>query len=244
MCVIDSNAVNTMDAIIDMLNCRPESAGEKKSDFCYRAIRLMIVYFKLQPGAFIDKTELCRLLNVSRQPVTTALSRLEREGLVEILPQRGSYVSRLSLSGTIETMSIGAALEAYAVRKLAQNGNAQAVEALGELVERHERAVKNQDDLAVIQEYDVAFHRLIGQTTRFPKLVEQIEISLAALVRITRVIADHSWSAATVEQHGAIVKAIRSGMAEDAAGLVIAQIDGFLDRVKVLARSRPEIFVQ
>jgi DNA-binding GntR family transcriptional regulator len=53
-------------------------------------LRQSIVTLQLKPGEVIDKTALCDRLGVSRFPVSEALARLQAEGLVDILPQRGT----------------------------------------------------------------------------------------------------------------------------------------------------------
>jgi GntR family transcriptional regulator, rspAB operon transcriptional repressor len=82
-------------------------------------LREAIISFELAPGEDIDKLAICQRLGVSRFPVSEALSRLQGEGLVEILPQRGTRVSRIRLADVRESMFIRSALEAEAVRTLA-----------------------------------------------------------------------------------------------------------------------------
>src|ERR1051325_1586369 len=57
-------------------------------------LRDAIVRLELPPGTAIDKVALCARLGVSRFPVSEALGRLAAEGLVEVLPQRGTRVAR------------------------------------------------------------------------------------------------------------------------------------------------------
>ena len=83
-------------------------------------LREAIIGFELAPGEDIDKSALCERLGVSRFPVSEALARLQGEGLVEILPQRGTRVSRIRLAEVRQSMFIRRALESQAVRTLAQ----------------------------------------------------------------------------------------------------------------------------
>ena len=80
-------------------------------------IRDAIVRLDLPPGAAIDKAALCERLGVSRFPVSEALGRLAEEGFVEVLPQRGTRVTRIDLADCREGMFIRRALEADAVRR-------------------------------------------------------------------------------------------------------------------------------
>lgn len=233
-----------MMAHVHKMQVQTEPSGERKSDACYKAIRSMIIDFRLKPGAFIDKSDLCRLLKVSRQPVTSALSRLEREGLVEILPQRGSYVARLSLSGLVESLSIRAALEDYAARRLAEMGEPEQIAELDGALDDQRRAIDDDDD-DVFAEANMRFHRSIAGSTGFPKLVEQVDIGLAASARTMRVLTRAEWmSPQSVDEHAAIVTAIRDGRDETAGRLAHAHVVGFKERVVSFARARPDLFAQ
>src|ERR1700693_3912217 len=74
-------------------------------------IREAIVALAFTPGEFIQKDAICRRLGVSRFPVSEALGRLADEGFVEILPQRGTRVSRIEIASCRQAMFIRRALE-------------------------------------------------------------------------------------------------------------------------------------
>src|SRR5438874_12461499 len=87
-------------------------------------IRDAIVRLELPPGTAIDKAALCARLGVSRFPVSEALGRLAAEGLVEVLPQRGTRVARIRLAEAHQAMFIRRALEADAARAVAPRADA------------------------------------------------------------------------------------------------------------------------
>ena len=82
-------------------------------------LRNAIIELRLPPGTMLDKAQICARLGVSRSPVAEAFARLESEGLLDILPQRGTVVSFLSLGAIKEYIFIRKALEGEAVRTLA-----------------------------------------------------------------------------------------------------------------------------
>lgn len=84
-------------------------------------LRSAIVSLALRPGEVLDKGAICDRLGVSRFPVSEALARLQTEGLVDILPQRGSTVSLIRIADVLEYMLIRKALEAEAVRIVTDN---------------------------------------------------------------------------------------------------------------------------
>ena len=72
-----------------------------KSELVYDELRSAIIALKLQPGAQIDKAEICERLEVSRQPLSEALARLSEERLVTVEPQKGTYVTRIRMSDVV-----------------------------------------------------------------------------------------------------------------------------------------------
>ncbi|MEJ1158231.1 GntR family transcriptional regulator [Prosthecomicrobium sp. N25] len=216
---------------------------ERKSDTCYRMIRTMIVDFKLLPGAFIDKVELCTLLKVSRQPVTSALSRLEREGLVEILPQRGSYVSRLSLGTLVETLLIRAALESYAAGRAAHERDPALIAELNDLTDA-QAARHAAGDAIGCAKVDGQFHQRLAAAAGLPRLLEQVDIGLAAMARTTRAIQGQALTRDEVEDHRAICAALAAGDDAAARRLTLAHAEKYAGWIQDLAKQRPEIFVR
>src|SRR5258708_13177103 len=79
-------------------------------------IREAIVSLAFAPGEFIRKDAICGRLGVSRFPVSEALGRLADEGFVEVLPQRGTRVSRIDIPACRQAMFIPRALQAPPLR--------------------------------------------------------------------------------------------------------------------------------
>lgn len=73
-----------------------------KTDLVEGWLRELIVSGKLAPGKFIDKGQIARRLGTSRLPVTMALDRLERDGLVDVVPQVGTFVANDAAEGNSE----------------------------------------------------------------------------------------------------------------------------------------------
>ncbi len=67
------------------------------ADRAYRVLEELIITLQLQPGAALSEQALASRLNMGRTPIREALRRLEREGLVLILPRRGVLVSELNV---------------------------------------------------------------------------------------------------------------------------------------------------
>jgi DNA-binding GntR family transcriptional regulator len=88
----------------------------------YNVLRHEIVMLRLRPGARLSENELAARFGTSRAPVREALIRLVEDGLIEVRPQRGSFVSRISLRAMERARFVREALEAAIVRRAAEQG--------------------------------------------------------------------------------------------------------------------------
>ena len=96
---------------------------EKKtiSDYVYDKILERIVQLEYAPKEKISETQLSASLDVSRAPIKTALTKLEKEGFVSIKPQYGTFVSEISLERAKGICEVREILEVEAVKKAVHN---------------------------------------------------------------------------------------------------------------------------
>lgn len=79
---------------MNLLVPAPRDEENNKAYAC-RVLRMNIMTLRLAPGESLNENELCVLLNMSRTPVHEALSALRDEWLVDVLPKKGTRVSRI-----------------------------------------------------------------------------------------------------------------------------------------------------
>src|SRR5689334_25334421 len=77
-------------------------------------VRTMLLEGEITPGARIPERELCEQLKISRTPLREALKVLAAEGLVLLLPNRGSRAAKLTQKDVSELFEVCEALEAAA----------------------------------------------------------------------------------------------------------------------------------
>ena len=78
-----------------MVTVSPRIPGENNKDYSYRVIKESIMHLELEPGQAISEVELAQVLNISRTPIREVLSKLREEHLVEVIPQVGTYISKI-----------------------------------------------------------------------------------------------------------------------------------------------------
>lgn len=110
------------------------------------AVRQRIISGELEPGVSLSEIALAEAFGVSRTPVREALKQLQTEGLVEIRPRVGTFVTTPSRREINELFEMKALLEGAAARLLAHRGNVPELEGLRENLRATDRAVKAGDE--------------------------------------------------------------------------------------------------
>ena len=150
---------NTSPAILDTLDddwvgARQATIGHR----VFRAIKHAIVRGQLVPGHPVSEAELARQLGVSRQPVREAFIKLSEMGLVEIRPQRGTFVQLISRREVENARFIREAIEVAVVRRAAEVATAETAAPLFSLVEEQVTHGDHPDQSRFLQ-LDDALHQ-------------------------------------------------------------------------------------
>src|ERR1700749_950175 len=134
--------------------------AHSKADAVYGELKEAILSGALEPGSWIDKTGLCEKLGVSRFPVSAAVSRLSYDRLVDVAPQHGSFVARISLDDVRERFFIRRALEGEIAAEAARRMTRADKDALAANLGQEAAAVAAKDQ-ATFYALDVAFHQIL-----------------------------------------------------------------------------------
>jgi DNA-binding GntR family transcriptional regulator len=135
----------------------------------YEALREAILTGRLAPGERLVEAEVARQMGVSRAPIREAIRKLERDGLVEYIPRRGTVVVKLSPEEVRDAYYLRAHLEAYAIRRAAVRITDEDLAALEDLIARM-RECATHEDLHGLIAADVAFHARICQASGSARL--------------------------------------------------------------------------
>ena len=97
-----------------------------------------------RPGQFLSQRELTLLLDLPIAPIRDAIKRLESEGLVRVIPQRGVAIAEASVQLVRESFELRKALEAWATRRYAQTGPLEPIDALALAMRRMQAEAENE----------------------------------------------------------------------------------------------------
>lgn len=189
---------------------RRDAAGEQSHAPVYAQVRNAILSGALRPKERITENQIAERFGLSRTPVREAFRRLEAEGLIVVVPQRGAFVSQPSLEDILEIYQIRTPLECMAARIAADAITKDQLRRLEELVEaerdRRDRRAPERS-LRLHRE----FHAIIFACTRNRRLASVLS-EMQHQVHRVRVLwpstvarLDETW-----REHATIVAALRA----------------------------------
>ena len=122
----------------------------------------LIVHCVLPPGSPIREKDLSEQMEVSRTPIREALLQLEKEGLVEIYPQAGTRISKISMEEVHESHFIREAMESATVRFAAQQGDSELNKKLKSRLQQFKDSLETAEK-DLLFELDELFHKTIAE---------------------------------------------------------------------------------
>jgi DNA-binding GntR family transcriptional regulator len=105
---------------ITMTTIRQRNEGSARKEAALTALKRAIVSAVIRPGSPLSERELSDRYHLSRTPVREILQRLHYEGLVELIPNRGAFVRRLTAEDLVDVFYAREAIEGMAARLAAE----------------------------------------------------------------------------------------------------------------------------
>ena len=130
------------------------------SERAYFRIKKMISDYRFSPGSRLNVEQLARDLGTSRTPIWEAVRRLEQEGLVKNIPNRGVFLVELTREAVVELYTVREVLEGMAARLAVQRLSDKALEKMEKQLQAQEKFVA-EEDLVAYSKSDFDFHACI-----------------------------------------------------------------------------------
>jgi GntR family transcriptional regulator, rspAB operon transcriptional repressor len=183
---------------------------DKLSETVYKAFKRDIVRGVYPPGEPLTENELAKRYKASRTPVREAALRLQEDRLLRIVPNRGYFVSQITLQELNDVYEYRTAVECAAAELAAKKGtDLELLERLSELAETSYRTDSLESYTEFI-EADTMFHVGIARLSRNQMLVRAVGEARCQMERIMYAAIDiHYYGEVPTREHKEIMKAIR-----------------------------------
>lgn len=207
----------------------------------YHLLRGRIVRGELAPGIRLSEMDVAAGYGVSRQPVREAFIKLAEEALVEVRPQRGTFVSRIRVPAVMSARFVREAVEADIVRLVARRADAEVLADLDALIEA-QRAAADVPDPQPFMALDERFHRRLAASAGQAAGWDILEPLKTQMDRVRYLSARQFPRRQLVDQHVVLVAAIRAGDADRAEAVMREHLRQLLDDLPAVAAALPGFF--
>lgn len=178
-------------------------------DRVYELLKENIISLKLEPGRSISEKEISDMLHVSRTPVREAFVKLTQDGLLEIYPQRGTFVSLIDMKHVEEARFIREQLERAAVREACGQFSADGLHKLAANLDMQQHSAA-ENDYNRLFELDEQFHHTIvtgsGKELIW-SVIQHMKVHINR-VRVLSLAANYDWDL-ILQHHVNIYEAIK-----------------------------------
>jgi DNA-binding GntR family transcriptional regulator len=198
-----------------------KSTTHVRSQDVYGRLKEKLISLEYKPGSALMENEIAEGLKVSRTPVRHALTKLERDGLVEIIYRKGAFVKLHSVKDIVEIFQVRKSLEAYAANLAASNVD---LDALDRFEKFYGSALHMKEDQKLQKVYDqgVDFHKFVIKAANNHR-IEKILAELSVQLEISRIFflsqndkSIHGRAIQGIKEHLLVIKALKNKDGETA----------------------------
>jgi DNA-binding GntR family transcriptional regulator len=206
----------------------------------YLKLRQMVLTLELAPGAALSENELAASMGVSRTPVRESLILLAQEGLVQVFPKIGSFVSRVDPAQVADAQFLRETVELASLDDLPAQLDPAVV---GELRDNLERQRRADLDLEEFFDLDEAFHQGLMRLSGHGNVWATVAAAKGHLDRARRLgLHENASPAVFVAQHREILDAITGGNVPLAHTAMRTHLRAVFDDIERIRAHSPELF--
>lgn len=213
-----------------------------KAVFVYESLKTAIVTGELGPGDLLDKMALAQRYAASRQPISIAIDRLAADGLVDVIPQHGSFVSKLRAKPIAERFFIRRAIESECAAMAAKAVTDEMLRRLDLNLGYQQVAADAGERLGFLQ-LDYQFHQIICEQNRVDeamRILDRLEAYLGRIRFMLQPMPERQGH--TIQEHRAIRNAIATGKPAKASDAMRSHIDAVERHFHEFVVARPDLF--
>ncbi|MDO4265038.1 MAG: GntR family transcriptional regulator [Eubacteriales bacterium] len=179
-------------------------------DLVYTTLRQAILKGELQPGERLMEIQLAEKMGVSRTPIREAIRRLEKEGLVIMVPRKGAEVAGISEKMLKDVLEIRMTLEELALKLAITRAGLEDIQKLEEAEKAFREAIEGAK-LISMAEADEQFHFVIYDAAGNEKLKEILHGLKENMYRYRlEYLKDENYRKSLIREHDSIIEAFKN----------------------------------
>ncbi len=217
--------------------------NENVRELAYSAVKEKILSWELKPGDKVSEQDLSEALGVSRTPVREALMRLASERLVDIRPQRGTFISRISTKEFAQERFIRLNLELAVMKELMGTKSPAFAKRLSENIGQQQDCAGSGDYEGYLF-WDDSFHRAFFEQAEKMLAWEVIQSLEGQCRRVRRfTLATEADFMLLISQHRLIMQHVIDGNEPALMDILKTHIGKLLEDLAKIKKQHREYFI-
>lgn len=215
--------------------------SETAREYAFRAIIENIISLDLAPGTAVSENEISGFLGISRTPVRESIQELQKAAIVEIFPQRGSYISLIDSKYVEEAVFLRRVLDVAVIEEACNLATKEDIMKMEENITLQEFYLQNLNT-ARIYELDNEFHRMIYAAAKKETIHAMRKTMMIHFDRVRSMSMMTVKDTKIVGDHRQMFEAIKKKDKEAAAALVEKHLKRYQFDRDALMKAYPDYF--
>jgi DNA-binding GntR family transcriptional regulator len=217
--------------------------GENTRNFVYRVLKNNIMILKLHPGQNISEVEIGDLLSVSRTPIRESIVKLTEERLVDVYPQKGSFISLIDLEQIEEAFFMRRIVEKEVLKLAVENFSEESLKELEKNLKFQNIIAQMEEDHTELFFLDNDFHKIIYKGVKKEKVWHSVQTLNTHYDRIRFLDAIEKTNLQpTLDQHQEIIDIIKNKDLAAVDGIIDKHLSNFKNKIDFLIEKYPAYF--
>ena len=142
----------------------------------YESLRHQIITNQIHAGQRLVEQDMIDRFGIGKTPLREIYQELQRDELIEIIPQFGTRVVTLDIQTLKEVVQIRKALEGLCAELASQNISSEEIDQLSQILEKaKEMESDHSDSLKILSQYDTDYHQIIYRAAQNKQLIKVIQ---------------------------------------------------------------------
>lgn len=214
----------------------------------YEQLKREIINLDLTPGMKLREEDLAKRFNISRTPIRSVIARLESEDLVVVIPQKGTYVTKINTGIVTDFIYIRKTIEIAVIHEIIFSIDEEQIDILNGILQEQRRIIDLPYSIERSKMFfhnDNLFHKTIFSFARKEGIWGQIHTHATTLnrVRIMSNLRQQNHVERIYEQHCGLVECLKNHDFEGAKEIFVSHIDGGFEGITAVKEKYSDYFI-
>lgn len=199
----------------------------------YHLIKNAILNRQMAPGNQLFESAIAEKVKASRTPIRSAISKLEAEGLVNVIPNKGAFIVQPTIEEMVQAFEMRKNLEEMAIQNGFSHLGTKEIDQLKLLLEEMRTAYKERE-IVLYQEKNNAFHLVLAKASGNRYLVEFMEeiLNRITIYMVLYDVLTEDNEERDLLEHEEMIKHIEGGDEEKLQTLLLRHLDDSLNKLQ------------